>query len=467
MKQKRHHPEKQSVEERIKNFQEVSHGLTEKDAVEEAKRCLQCKKPLCVAGCPVGIDIPAFIKKIAEKDYDEAIRIIKEKNVLPGICGRVCPQETQCEGVCVLSKKSEPVAIGLLERFAADMEKEKKIPEIKEKKDTPVAVIGSGPAGLTCASELAKNGYPVTIFESLHLPGGVLTYGIPEFRLPKKIVKEEIELVKKLGVEIITDVVIGKTLTVDDLRNMGYKAIFIGVGAGLPSFLGIPGENLLGVYSANEFLTRINLMKAYKFPESDTPINVGKRVAVIGGGNVALDAARCALRLGSKVSVLYRRTENEMPARREEYENAKEEGIEFHFLTLPIRFIGDENGYLKGIEVQKMELGEPDESGRRRPIPIEGSQTIMDFETAIVAIGQKPNPLLTSTMPELKLGKSGIIIVDPETCQTNIEDIFAGGDITTGAATVISAMGAGKKAAQSIMNYLESKKSFDTDSKKS
>ncbi|MCX7705083.1 MAG: NADPH-dependent glutamate synthase [bacterium] len=459
----------------MKNFEEVSHGLTEQDAVEEAKRCLGCKKPLCVGGCPVEIDIPAFIKKIAEKDYKAAIRIIKEKNVLPGICGRVCPQETQCEGVCVLAKKSEPVAIGLLERFAADMEKEKELPMIREKHNTPVAVIGSGPAGLTCASELAKHGYPVTIFESLHLPGGVLTYGIPEFRLPKKIVQEEIEFVRKLGVEILTDAVIGKTLTIDDLRKMGYKAIFIGVGAGLPSFMGIPGENLLGVYSANEFLTRVNLMKAYKFPESTTPIFVGKNVAVIGGGNVALDAARSALRLGGKVSVLYRRTENEMPARREEYENAREEGIEFHFLTLPIRFIGDENGYLKGIEVIKMELGEPDESGRRRPVPIKGSETIMEFQTAIVAIGQKPNPLLTSTMPELKLGKSGTIIVDPETCQTNIEDIFAGGDITTGAATVISAMGAGKKAAHSIMEYLEGNKNlvrtkpgnFDTADEKS
>ena len=455
MKQKRHHPQKQSIEERIKNFNEVSYGLTEQDAIEEAKRCLQCKKPLCVGGCPVGIDIPAFIKKIAERDYESAIKILKEKNVLPGICGRVCPQETQCEGVCILGKKSEPVAIGLLERFAADMEKIKQIPEIKEKKTTPVAVIGSGPAGLTCASELAKHGYPVTVFESLHLPGGVLTYGIPEFRLPKRIVKEEIEQVKKLGVEILTDMVIGKTLTIDDLRKMGYKAIFIGVGAGLPSFMGIPGENLLGVYSANEFLTRVNLMKSYKFPESDTPIEVGKKVAVIGGGNVALDAARSALRLGAKVSVLYRRTENEMPARKEEYENAKEEGIEFHFLTQPIRFIGDDHGYLKGIEVQKMQLGEPDESGRRRPVPVVGSETIMEFDTAIVAIGQKPNPLLTSTMPELKLGKSGIIIVDPQTCQTNIEGIFAGGDITTGAATVISAMGAGKKAAHSIMKYLE------------
>ena len=455
MKQKRHHPQKQSIEERIKNFNEVSYGLTEQDAIEEAKRCLQCKKPLCVGGCPVGIDIPAFIKKIAERDYESAIKILKEKNVLPGICGRVCPQETQCEGVCILGKKSEPVAIGLLERFAADMEKIKQIPEIKEKKKTSVAVIGSGPAGLTCASELAKHGYPVTIFESLHLPGGVLTYGIPEFRLPKRIVKEEIEQVKKLGVEILTDMVIGKTLTIDDLRKMGYKAIFIGVGAGLPSFMGIPGENLLGVYSANEFLTRVNLMKSYKFSESDTPIEVGKKVAVIGGGNVALDAARSALRLGAKVSVLYRRTENEMPARKEEYENAKEEGIEFHFLTQPIRFIGDDHGYLKGIEVQKMQLGEPDESGRRRPVPVVGSETIMEFDTAIVAIGQKPNPLLTSTMPELKLGKSGIIIVDPQTCQTNIEGIFAGGDITTGAATVISAMGAGKKAAHSIMKYLE------------
>ncbi|MCM8822210.1 MAG: NADPH-dependent glutamate synthase [Candidatus Omnitrophica bacterium] len=457
MGKNRRHPQKQSIEERIRNFNEVSHGFIEQDAFEEARRCLQCKKPLCVAGCPVGIDIPKFIKKIAEKNYEEAIKIIKEKNVLPGICGRVCPQETQCEGVCVLGKKGEPVAIGLLERFAADMEKEKTSPEIKEKKNAPVAVIGSGPAGLTCASELAKQGYPVTIFESLHMPGGVLTYGIPEFRLPKRIVQQEIEFVKKLGVEILTDIIVGKTLTIDDLRNMGYRAIFIGVGAGLPSFMGIEGENLLGVYSANEFLTRVNLMKAYKFPESNTPIEVGSRVAVIGGGNVALDAARSALRLGGKVSVLYRRTENEMPARREEYENAKEEGIEFHFLTLPTRFIGDENGYLKSIEVVKMKLGEPDESGRRRPEKIEGSEAIMDFETAIVAIGQKPNPVLTSTMPQLRLERSGIIVVDPETCQTNIPDIFAGGDITTGAATVISAMGAGKKAAHSIMRFLEKK----------
>lgn len=460
MKNKRHTPEKQPVNERIKNFNEVSHGLSEENAVEEAKRCLGCKKPLCVGGCPVEVNIPAFIKKIAEKDYRSAIKIIKEKNVLPGICGRVCPQETQCEGVCILGKKSQPIAIGLLERFAADMEKEKEIPVITEKKKAKVAVIGSGPAGLTCASELARHSYPVTIFESLHMPGGVLTYGIPEFRLPKKIVKEEIDFVKKLGVEILTDIIVGKTLTVDDLRKMGYRAIFIGVGAGLPSFMGIPGENLLGVYSANEFLTRVNLMKAYDFPESTTPVFVGKNVAVIGGGNVALDAARCALRLGGNVRVLYRRTENEMPARREEYENAREEGILFHFLTQPVRFIGDDRGYLTGIEVIKMELGEPDESGRRRPVPIKGSEEIMDFDTAIVAIGQKPNPLLISTMPELKIAKSGTIIVDPESCQTNIEDIFAGGDITTGAATVISAMGAGKKAAHSIMKYLEKRKDF-------
>jgi len=457
MKIERYQPRKQPVEQRVKNFNEVSYGLTEADAVEEASRCLQCKKPVCVKGCPVEINIPGFIKKIAEKDFASAIKILKDKNVLPGICGRVCPQETQCEGLCILGRKAQPIAIGLLERFAADAEKEKEVPVVPKRKNSPVAVIGSGPAGLTCASELAKNGYPVTIFESLHIPGGVLTYGIPEFRLPKNIVAEEVEFVKKLGVEIFTDMVVGKTLTVEDIRNMGYKAIFIGVGAGLPSFMGIPGENLLGVYSANEFLTRVNLMKAYKFPESDTPIQVGENVAVIGGGNVALDAARSALRLGAKVSVLYRRTEKEMPARREEYENALEEGIEFQFLTQPQRFIGDENGYLKGIEIQKMQLGEPDESGRRRPVPVIGSETIMKFETAIVAIGQKPNPLLTSSMPELKLGSSGIIVVDPETYQTSIEGIFAGGDIITGAATVISAMGAGKKAANSIMRYLENK----------
>jgi glutamate synthase (NADPH/NADH) small chain len=449
-------PEKQPVSQRVRNFEEVSHGLTKENAVKEALRCLQCKKPACVKGCPVEINIPGFIKKIAEKDFEGAIRILKEKNVLPGICGRVCPQETQCEQLCVLGKKASPVAIGLLERFAADMEKEKSVPHlVPARPGWKVAVIGSGPAGITCASELVRNGCQVTIFESLHMPGGVLSYGIPEFRLPKRIVQEEIEFVKKLGVELVTDFIVGKTITFDDLRSMGYRAIFIGVGAGLPTFAGIPGENLLGVYSANEFLTRVNLMKAYKFPQSDTPINVGEKVAVIGGGNVALDSARSALRLGASVTVLYRRTEKEMPARREEYENAREEGIAFEFLTLPVEFTGDDSGKLCGIKVVRMKLGEPDESGRAKPIPIPGSETILQFQTAIVAIGQRPNPVLISTISGLKIGRHGTIEADPETGATSIEGVFAGGDITTGAATVISAMGAGKKSAQAIIKYLQ------------
>ncbi|HPP66559.1 MAG TPA: NADPH-dependent glutamate synthase, partial [bacterium] len=389
-----------------------------------------------------------------------AIKILKDKNMLPGICGRVCPQESQCERFCVLGKNTQPIAIGLLERFAADIQKKDRpsLLSSNKKKDASIAVIGSGPAGLTCAAELAKNGYRATVFESLHLPGGVLRYGIPEFRLPKDIVDEEIEFVKALGVEICTDMIIGKTLMIEDIRDMGYKAIFIGVGAGLPSFLGVPGENLLGVYSANEFLTRVNLMEAYKFPESDTPVHIGKRVNVIGGGNVALDAARCALRLGGRVNILYRRTENEMPARKQEYENALEEGIVFHFLTQPIRFIGDNDGYLQKIEIQKMELGNPDDSGRRRPVPVPGSEMFIESETAIVAIGQKPNYLLATGISDLRVTPSGIIVVDPETCQTSVDDIFAGGDIARGAATVINAMGDGKRAAASIIKYLENKK---------
>jgi len=449
---------KQPVEERIKNFNEVAFGFDEKQAVQEASRCLQCKKAPCVNGCPVGIDIPRFIKEIKEGNFQKALEIIYEKNLLPAICGRVCPQETQCEQLCTLGKKFEPVAIGKLERFVADNSniilkcELNSDPKLKDKK---VAVIGSGPAGLTCASELARCGIKVTIFEALHKPGGVLIYGIPEFRLPKKIVEKEINQLLTMGVEIKTDVIIGKTFTIDELFEMGYEAIFIGTGAGLPNFLGIPGENLLRVYSANEFLTRINLMKGYLFPEYDTPVSIGERVAVIGGGNVAMDSARSALRLGAKeVVVLYRRTENEMPARKEEYENAVEEGIKFIFLVQPLEIIGDENGYVKGIKIIHNELGEPDESGRRRPVPIPGSEEILPFDTIIVAIGQSPSPLITQTYPELKTGKHGNIIVDTETCQTNIEGIYAGGDIATGAATVISAMGMGKKAAISIISYL-------------
>jgi len=449
---------KQPVEERIKNFNEVAFGFDEKQAVQEASRCLQCKKAPCVNGCPVGIDIPRFIKEIKEGNFQKALEIIYEKNLLPAICGRVCPQETQCEQLCTLGKKFEPVAIGKLERFAADNSniilkcELNSDPKLKDKK---VAVIGSGPAGLTCASELARCGIKVTIFEALHKPGGVLIYGIPEFRLPKKIVEKEINQLLTMGVEIKTDVIIGKTFTIDELFEMGYEAIFIGTGAGLPNFLGIPGENLLRVYSANEFLTRINLMKGYLFPEYDTPVSIGEKVAVIGGGNVAMDSARSALRLGAKeVVVLYRRTENEMPARKEEYENAVEEGIKFIFLVQPLEIIGDENGYVKGIKIIHNELGEPDESGRRRPVPIPGSEEILPFDTIIVAIGQSPSPLITQTYPELKTGKHGNIIVDTETCQTNIEGIYAGGDIATGAATVISAMGMGKKAAISIISYL-------------
>jgi len=455
---------KQKPEERRKNFNEVSFGYTKEEAIEEAKRCLQCKKAPCISGCPVGINIPAFIKELQKGEVHKALEIIYDKNFLPAICGRVCPQETQCELVCTLNKTGKPIAIGKLERFTADYGKQiykcnfKKRKEIKGKK---VAIIGSGPAGLTCASELAKYGVKVTIFEALHLPGGVLTYGIPEFRLPKSIVFKEINFLKKIGVEIKTDIIIGKTLEIEDLLKEGYEAIFVGTGAGLPSFMGIPGENLLRVYSANEFLTRVNLMKGYNFPEYDTPVMVGKKVAVIGGGNVAMDSARSSLRLGAdEVVVLYRRTEKEMPARREEYENAIEEGIKFIFLVQPVEIIGDEGGYVKGIKVIHNKLGEPDESGRRKPVPIPGSEEILPFDTVIVAIGQKPSPLIPQTYKKLKIGRKGNIEVNPETCETNVPGIFAGGDIATGAATVISAMGMGKKAAKSIIEYLSTKNSY-------
>ena len=453
----------QDPKERVKNFSEVTSGYTKEDTIAEAMRCIQCKKPTCVAGCPVEIDIPAFLALIADKDIEGAIKKIKEKNNLPAICGRVCPQETQCEEVCILGRKKEPIAIGRLERFAADHEirqvrdKKKKIQQKKKGTKAKVAIVGAGPSGLTCASDLARMGYQVKVFESLHETGGVLSYGIPEFRLPKEIVKFEVEGIKKLGVEIETNVLVGRTITIEELLEDGYKAFFIGSGAGLPRFQRIPGESLNGVYSANEFLVRVNLMKAYKFPEYITPVKIGKSVAVIGGGNVAMDSARASLRLGSnKVTIVYRRSEKEMPARVEEVEHAKEEGVKFEFLTNPTQIIGDKSG-VKQMECIKMELGEPDESGRRRPVPIEGSEFKINVDIVIVAIGNSPNPLIPQTVKGLKTEKWGGIIVNEEG-QSSIPYIFAGGDIVTGAATVIEAMGAGKRAARAMDKYLSNKK---------
>ncbi len=449
---------KQDPQLRRENFNEVALGFTSAQAQTEAQRCLNCKKPLCVQGCPVEIDIPRFIKLLAEGDPEAALAKIKEKNSLPAICGRVCPQENQCEKLCILGKKGEPIAIGALERYCADWgrahQSGEQLPEVKATKGK-VAVVGSGPAGLTAAADLAQMGYQVTVFESLHAPGGVLRYGIPEFRLPKEIVDYEVKYLEKLGVEIKTNFLIGKTLTLKELFDQGYQAIFIGTGAGLPYFLGIPGENLNGVYSANEFLTRVNLMKAYKFPEYDTPICLGQRVAVVGAGNVAMDAARTALRLGAEeVSIVYRRSREEMPARLEEIENAEEEGIIFRLLTNPVRLEGNETGDVTAMICQKMELGEPDASGRRRPVPIPGSEFALPVDTVVVAIGQGPNPILLQGTEGLALNKRGYIEVDPETLMTSIPGVFAGGDIVTGAATVIAAMGAGKKAARAIDRYL-------------
>ena len=450
----------QDPKERITNFDEVPFGLTDEMMKQEAQRCLQCGLPLCVTGCPVNIRIPEFIKLLREGEQIGALYKIKSSNLLPAICGRVCPQEVQCENSCLLGSLGEPVAIGYLERYVADWERKnqlKECPECAPPNGIKVAIIGSGPAGLSCAGELAMRGYDVTIFEAFHTGGGVLSYGIPEFRLPKEIVKEEIETLKMLGVNVKYNSIIGKTLTIDDLEEMGFKAYFIGVGAGLPSFLNVAGLNLNGVVSANEFLTRSNLMKAYRFPEYDTPIKIGKVITVIGGGNVALDSARTALRLGAdKVIIVYRRSEDEMPARREEYHHALEEGVQFQFLTNPVRFIGDEEGNVTKMEVIKMKLGEPDASGRRRPIAIENSEYFIETDTIIVAVGTKANPVLTKSIPELDINKWGYIQTNDEG-QTNIKNIFAGGDIVTGAATVISAMGAGKKAAKAIDEYFQNK----------
>lgn len=450
----------QAPDIRNKNFLEVALGYTEEMALEEAQRCLQCKNRPCIAGCPVNVQIPDFIKLISEGKYEDAYGKIRETNSLPAICGRVCPQESQCEQLCVRAKKGESVGIGRLERFAADwfMTNRENVIEVVEKKDRKIAVIGSGPAGLSCAGDLAKLGYDVTIFEAFHVPGGVLMYGIPEFRLPKVLVQKEIITVKNLGVEIMTNMVIGKVFSLDELMEEGYEAIFVGSGAGLPSFMGIPGENLNGVYSANEFLTRINLMKAYKYPECDTPVKVGRSVAVVGGGNVAMDAARCAKRLGAeKVYIVYRRSEAEMPARLEEVHHAKEEGIIFKLLTNPTSVLGTEDGWVKGIECVEMELGEPDASGRRRPVLKPGSEYVIDVDTVVIAIGQSPNPLIKSTTPGLETQKWGGIIVEEETGATSKKAVYAGGDAVTGAATVILAMGAGKKAAKAIDEYLSPK----------
>jgi glutamate synthase (NADPH/NADH) small chain len=452
---------RQDPKVRSKNFNEVALGYTLEQAKEEASRCIQCPRRPCTEGCPVGIDIPDFIKAIADGDMPKAVKILKSKNSLPGICGRVCPQETQCEAVCSLAKREAPIAIGRLERYVADWERANK-PAINSPVDPPqptgrrVAVVGSGPAGLTSAADLAKMGHKVTIFEALHVAGGVLMYGIPEFRLPKDIVQAEVDYVSSLGAELKLDCVIGRIDTVDELLSNGYDAVFLGTGAGAPMFLNAPGENLCGIYSANEFLTRTVLMKGYLFPEYDTPMPIGQKVAVIGGGNVAMDSARCALRLGAEeVYIVYRRSEVEMPARREEVENAMEEGIIFKFLTNPTGFLGSGRGSVMAMECIKMELGEPDESGRRRPIPKPGSEFLMNVDTVVVALGNNPNPLIARTTEGLETTRQGTIVADEVTGKTTKPKVWAGGDIVTGAATVISAMGAGKRAAASIDTYLK------------
>lgn len=449
----------QAADVRNKNFEEVALGYTEEMAKEEATRCLNCKHKPCIAGCPVNVKIPEFIAEVAKGDFAAAYHVIKETNALPAVCGRVCPQESQCESKCVRGIKGEPVAIGRLERFVADWYLKNGTDEIVKAAPNgkKVAVIGSGPSGLTCASDLSKKGYEVTVFEAFHTPGGVLVYGIPEFRLPKAIVQKEVDNLSASGVNVMTNMVIGKTISVDEIFEMGFDAVFIGSGAGLPMFMGIPGEALVGVYSANEYLTRINLMKAYK-EEYDTPVKKSNAVAVVGGGNVAMDAARCAKRLGAQhVYIVYRRSEQEMPARLEEVHHAKEEGIEFHLLTNPVQIIGDENGRVKAIECLKMELGEPDASGRRRPIEVKGSNFEIAVDTVVMSLGTSPNPLIRTTTPGIEANRKGCFVVNEETMQTTREGIYAGGDAVTGAATVILAMGAGKTAAESIDTYLKSK----------
>lgn len=448
----------QKAEERIHNFSEVALGYTEEMAKIEAERCLLCKHRPCVKGCPVGIDIPGFIDEIAHGNFEEAYQILKKDTALPAVCGRVCPQETQCEGVCTRGIKGESVAIGRLERFAADWHMQ----NVKEEVSAPpsngikVAVVGSGPSGLTCAGEMRKLGYDVTVFEALHEAGGVLVYGIPEFRLPKAIVRKEVEGLVKLGVDIEKNHVIGRTITVDELFEKGYQAVYLASGAGLPKFMGIPGEALKGVYSANEYLTRINLMKAYQ-ENSRTPIMQSRRVAVVGGGNVAMDAARSARRLGAEVYIIYRRSRNELPARLEEVEHAEEEGIEFKFLTNPVQILGDEKGWVTGVECVEMELGEPDASGRRRPVEKKGSEKVLPIDTLIMALGTSANPLLTMTTKGLDANKWGGIITDEDTGLTSREGVYAGGDVVTGSATVILAMGAGKQAAKAMDAYIKGK----------
>jgi len=454
---KKHPMPEQEPKIRARNFYEVTLGYTAETAMDEAQRCLGCKHKPCMAGCPVNIRIPEFISQVAAGDFKAAYETIFDTNALPAVSGRVCPQETQCEELCVRCKKGDPVAIGRLERFVADWYAENinEMPEKPAANGHKAAIVGSGPAGLTCASDLAKLGYAVTIYEAFHIAGGVLVYGIPEFRLPKALVQGEINKLKALGVELKTDVIIGKTLAVDDLFKMGYESIFIGSGAGLPMFMSIPGENLAGVCSANEYLTRVNLMKGY-LPDYDTPLYDGKTVAVVGGGNVAMDSARCALRLGAeKVYIVYRRSEEEMPARNEEIHHAREEGVDFRLLTNPVRILGCD-GRVTGMECIKMELGEPDDSGRRRPVEIKDSEYVIDVDTVIMALGTNPNPLIRSTTPGLEANRKGCLIVNEENMETTRQGVYAGGDAVTGAATVILAMGAGKKAAAGIHQYIQS-----------
>ncbi|MFQ6131101.1 MAG: NADPH-dependent glutamate synthase [Armatimonadota bacterium] len=466
MKERRAIPRQKMPEQdpaqRVKNFDEVPFGLSEEAARLEALRCLECKRPKCMDMCPVEVDIPGFIRCIQEGDYQEAIRIVKATNALPAICGRVCPQEEQCETTCVLGVKGEPVAVGRLERFVADWEREHgkvEVPQRRPPTGKRVAIVGSGPSGLTVAGDLALLGHEVIVLEALHELGGVLTYGIPEFRLPKAIVRAEVDYLRKLGVEYEPNFVVGKTATVDELLEE-YDAVFIGIGAGAPWMTDLPGENLCGIYSANEYLTRANLMRAYDFPNYDTPIIRGRKIAVLGGGNTAMDAARTALRLsnGGEVSIVYRRSRREMPARDEEIHHGEEEGIQFHFLTNPTRFIGDQQGWVRAMECIRMELGEPDDSGRRRPIPIEGSEFIMDVDTVISAFGTNANPIIRESTPGLECNKWGYIVADPETGATSKPGVYAGGDIVTGAATVIEAMGAGKRSARAIHEYLTGEK---------